>query len=549
MLTLAVKEALEMGFILRRAAIFTMVAGLTVSALAHFREQSPAARGVGSAGKARLPAAGSARAAGEGDAAARAERYLNSVRDEPGLLVGFLARMPKGGDLHNHLSGAVYAESYIDYAAADGDCVDLGTSGLLPPPCDASSGRPPALDALSNATLRNRLIDAWSVRNFHPTPEDRSVHDHFFAAFSRFGVVAGQRHWGDMMAEVVRRAAAEHEVYIELLLSPDAGEARGLLKPSEWSDDFSAMRSRLLDDGMAAVVAKGRRNLDEAEARMRQVLGCGGTHPDAGCSTTVRYQFQVLRALPRQDAFSQMVAGFEMAAADPRVVGLNLVQPEDDRVALRDFALQMRMLDFLHGLYPKVHISLHAGELAPGLVRPDDLGFHIRESIEKGHAERIGHGVDVMQENNPLGLLAEMARRHVLVEICLTSNDLILGVRGRDHPLPIYLRYGVPVALATDDEGVARSELTWEYLRAVETYHLEYATLKRMVRDSLDHSFLPGASLWTAPERVTRVAACSGQALSPEPASAACRRYLDTNEKARIEWKEEVELGRFEAGF
>ena len=126
MLTLAVKEALEMGFILRRAAIFTMVAGLTVSALAHFREQSPAARGVGSAGKARLPAAGSARAAGEGDAAARAERYLNSVRDEPGLLVGFLARMPKGGDLHNHLSGAVYAESYIDYAAADGDCVDLG---------------------------------------------------------------------------------------------------------------------------------------------------------------------------------------------------------------------------------------------------------------------------------------------------------------------------------------------------------------------------------------------------------------------------------------
>ena len=86
----------------------------------------------------------------------------------------------------------------------------------------------------------------------------------------------------------------------------------------------------------------------------------------------------------------------------------------------------------------------------------------------------------------------------MLVEICLTSNDVILGIAGEYHPLPIYMKYGVPVALATDDEGVSRSDMTHEYLRAVETYDfISYRDLKRMARMSLEHSFLPGPSLWS----------------------------------------------------
>ena len=83
-----------------------------------------------------------------------------------------------------------------------------------------------------------------------------------------------------------------------------------------------------------------------------------------------------------------------------------------------------------------------------------------------------------------------MARRKVLVEICLTSNDLILGVRGQQHPLPAYMRYGVPVALATDDQGVARSDMTHEYLRAAEGFGLSYSDLKHLARQSLEYSFL-----------------------------------------------------------
>ena len=189
-----------------------------------------------------------------------------------------------------------------------------------------------------------------------------------------------------------------------------------------------------------------------------------------------------------------MLAGFEVAAADPRVVGVNLLQPEDDPVAVRDFTLQMSMLDFFHKQYPTVKIALHAGELVEGLVPPETLRFHIRESVRTGHALRIGHGADVMYEDEPLKLLQEMAAKKVLVEIALTSNDVILGVKGSRHPLRTYLRYGVPVALVTDDAGVARSTLTLEFRKGVEEQGLDYRTLKRMARNSLEYSFADTAT-------------------------------------------------------
>jgi adenosine deaminase len=205
---------------------------------------------------------------------------------------------------------------------------------------------------------------------------------------------------------------------------------------------------------------------------------------------TVRYISQVLRAGPPEQVFAQILAGFELATRDPRVAGVNLVQPEDDPVAVRDFSLHLAMIDFLRGLYPSVRVALHAGEITGGLVPPEVLRFHIRESIAKGHALRIGHGVDVMQEDDPIGLLREMAAKKILVEVALTSNDVILGVRGKRHPLGLYLQYGVPVALASDDLGVSRSTHTREWVRAVEEHGLDYATLKRLVRNSIAHAFV-----------------------------------------------------------
>ena len=124
------------------------------------------------------------------------------------------------------------------------------------------------------------------------------------------------------------------------------------------------------------------------------------------------------------------------------------------------------------------------------------------------------------------GWLHEMAERNVLVEICLTSNDSILGVSGDEHPLPVYIKYGVPVALSTDDEGVSRSDMTHEYLRAVEGYHLSYSELKQMARQGFEHSFLPGESLWSQTKVVFRVAkTCEGEPLGTEKPGAACEQF------------------------
>jgi hypothetical protein len=420
----------------------------------------------------------------------RTARHFDSIRQQPTLLLAFLHGMPKGGDLHNHLFGAIYAENLINFAARDNFCVDRTTSILIAPPCDDACDRygskPPIACAYQDQVLYNSIVDAWSMRNW---AGEEPGHDHFFASFNKFQL-ALFNHTGDALAESASRAASDHLQYLELMHTADGMQSAGLGAKVGWDDDFAKLREKLLTSGLNNVIATTRQKLDRDEDTMRHVLRCASSTPDPGCAVQVRYLYQVLRGLPKEEVFAQIVLGFELAQTDPRFVGLNLVMPEDWYVPMHDFDLHMKMLDYLHGVYPKVHISLHAGELAMGLVPPEGLAFHIRQSIEQGHAERIGHGTSVMNERDAVGLLREMARRKVLVEICLTSNDLILGVRGPQHPLPAYMRYGVPVALATDDQGVARSDMTHEYLRAAETYGLGYSALKGLARQSLEHSFL-----------------------------------------------------------
>jgi hypothetical protein len=414
-------------------------------------------------------------------------RYFESVRNQPLLLMDFLKQMPKGGDLHNHLSGAVYAESFVKWAVQGGLCIDRATSSFVAPPCDPAKDRPPASAAYQDQGLYNQLLDAFSMRGWFPARE--SGHDHFFATFGKFGL-AGSGRTADMLMEVRSRAAADHLQYLELMFTPDGGGAAGLGRQLGWNDDFGKMREQLLAGGLESILSEISKGLDQLEATENAQMRCGEAGADPGCAVEARYLYQVLRGIAKESVFAQMLTGFEIASRDPRVVGLNMVMPEDGYVSIHDFNLHMQMLDFLHKLYPKVHITLHAGELTPTLVAPEEL-FHIRASVEKGHAERIGHGVDVMREPNPVALLKEMARDRVLVEVCLTSNDVILGLSGNQHPLPVYLKFGVPVALATDDEGVARSNMTQEYQRAVETYHLSYADLKKLARASIAYSFLP----------------------------------------------------------
>ena len=480
----------------------------------------------------------------------RTARYLESIRHQPSLVLAFLRDMPKGGDLHNHIDGAIYAEDLIDFAASDNLCVIRTSSQLIAPPCDSCEKyreKPAIQCAYADQVLYNQIIDAWSMRNWRAG--DESGHDHFFAAFDKFELAAGA-HYAEAIATVVNRAGREHVPYIEFMHTADGMQSAQLGLKVGWDPDFAKLREKLMAAGIKDIAAATTQTLATDQARARKEMHCDTPQSEPGCNVTLRFIYQVLRGLPHEAVFAQILLGFELASADPQFVGLNLVMPEDWYVPTHDFNEHMAMLDYLHGVYPNVHISLHADELAMGLVRPEDLSFHIRASVERGHAERIGHGVSVMDEKDAIGLLRELAQRNVLVEINLTSNDLILGVSGDDHPLSAYMKYGVPVALATDDEGVSRSDMTHEYLRGVEIQGLTYADLKTMARQSLEHSFLRGESLWAQTKGEFRAASsCAGDDPVKEKASPQCARFLAGSERASEQWKLESSLAAFEKQF
>lgn len=488
---------------------------------------------------------------------ARAARaYDAAVKAGPLALHAFLDQFPKGADLHVHLSGAVYAETFIRDAAEDGLCVDPAALSLAKPPCE--SPLVPAKDLNGVLTpaqqaLYDRLVDSFSLRSYFPTP-GWSGHDQFFATFDKFhGLNAS--HIGEWVDEVASRAAAQNQQYLELMQTPTFGRAIALSRQIPFNSDFAAYRAALLSGGLRDDIAADRDDVRSAEARRKEIEHCGTPQATPACNLTVRYIYQVLRGFSPAQVFAQTLLGFEtvqaaMDAHDDSWVGINFVMPEDGFVSMRDYALQMKMVDYLHSVYPKVHITLHAGELAPGMVPPEGLRFHIRQAVKEGHAERIGHGDDVMYEDNARALLKEMAQKHVMVEINLSSNEAILGIKGADHPFPLYRAAHVPVALSTDDEGVSRIEITHEYTRAALDYHLSYADLKQLARTGMEHNFLPGPSLWASPDVFTIPAEpCRRQTLGSDHPSVSCKAFLDASQKAAAQWEQELRFHVFESQF
>ena len=485
----------------------------------------------------------------------RASLNLDAARSNPLQLRNLLYEMPKGADLHNHLYGAVYAESWIRAAASDHLCLDpsalQGAKSVFSKPEGqesqaCSNGKIPTADIYRDQVLYDDLIDAFSMRGFVPSPSVTG-HDQFFRTFARFEGTAGY-HLGEWLDEVAARAGRQNEQYVELMHTPDFGHAASAGYEVGWQDDLARFRDALLAKGLGSDISAAREAMDGAEALRAKRERCGQPDETPGCRVQLRYLCQILRGFPKQQVFAQTIFCFELAAVDPRFVGINMVMPEDGYISMTDYAVQMQMVKFLHTLYPKVHISLHAGEIAPGIVPYEGLCCHIRLAVEQASAERIGHGVDIMYEDRPHELLKEIAAKHVMVEINLSSNDLILGIAGKDHPFPLYRQFGVPVALSSDDEGVSRIDLTHEYVRAVQTYDLHYMALKQMVRTGLEHAFLPGESLWAAPDKFTAtVAACSHDQLGGEKPSTSCATFLKSSEKAQQQWELERRFHAFEA--
>ena len=55
----------------------------------------------------------------------KAAEYFHKIQQDPEKLSEFLLAMPKGGDLHIHLTGSSYAENLLRYAHGDNLCINL----------------------------------------------------------------------------------------------------------------------------------------------------------------------------------------------------------------------------------------------------------------------------------------------------------------------------------------------------------------------------------------------------------------------------------------
>src|SRR5437870_8517787 len=259
----------------------------------------------------------SATAQAEGER--RGTLNLEAARTNPLELRNFLKKMPKGADLHNHLSGAVYAESWIRAAAEDHLCVDIAKLAFAKPQGSSGSGteqpcgdgKVPAADAYKDQHLFDALVDAFSMRGFVPSP-GATAHDHFFDAFSKFGGT-DHRHLGEWIDEVAFRANAQNEQYLELMHTPEFAHAAAIASQIGWQQDFAQFRDTLLAHGLRDEVATATNALNEAETLRQKREHCGQPDDAAAGRVQIRYLCQVLRGFSKQQVFAQTLLCFETA--------------------------------------------------------------------------------------------------------------------------------------------------------------------------------------------------------------------------------------------
>lgn len=127
-----------------------------------------------------------------------------------------------------------------------------------------------------------------------------------------------------------------------------------------------------------------------------------------------------------------------------------------------------------------LHVTIHAGEWGPA--------YNVREAIEEIGAERIGHGVRVMEDDSIVALARE---RQTAFEVCITSNYQSGVFESLEtHPLMQMLEAGLNVTINTDDPSISRITLSHEYYTACEDLKMSQNTLKQRIVAAAKASFI-----------------------------------------------------------
>ena len=179
-------------------------------------------------------------------------------------------------------------------------------------------------------------------------------------------------------------------------------------------------------------------------------------------------QTRVILDHSRRRSTERLWRSLELATRRPQVVAIGLAG--DEAYPAAPFAEVFRA-----ARESGLHLVHHAGETAgPASVR---------EALIVGHAERIGHGIRVLEDPD---LVAELVARQVPLEVCPASNVLLGLVPSLSaHPLRRLTDAGLTVTLNTDGE----TSLVTEYQNAREILGFSDAELAGLARSSVEASF------------------------------------------------------------
>jgi len=479
-------------------------------------------------------ASGLAKGRADETSAAKAFEVAKNSRPE---LLNFLQEFPKGADLHNHLDGTVFSEHALESAEQKNFNYDLVSNSFT---SNEVGDKVISLDELkSNSVYFRAFRESFSIRAWKQVPG--SGRDQFFDVFDR--IASSGISEGTMLRYATNRARLQNIQHLELMASVVPSDVQAKFDSALTSfsiDDLEqayAQISHLINEPSVSNSIQQQISSWEADALLNQPQD----------TLSVRYIGYIIRVIGLRDFFIATASNLTAVNRDKRVVSLTLVVPEDLPAAVADFDNQMKIIDFLWQKMGQPNLSLHAGELNLDDATPTVLKDRIRKSIDLGHSKRIGHGVSIAWEENATGLLTQMAESKILVEICLTSNEAILGIKNDEHPFELYRKFNVPVSLNTDDEGVSRSTLTLEFVKAIERYDLSYADIIELARNSLEYSFLSGTSLYQNGDFTETIPAFKRHNFNSQNVSPEQQQLISDNPKLQAQLKFEQALVEFES--
>lgn len=157
---------------------------------------------------------------------------------------------------------------------------------------------------------------------------------------------------------------------------------------------------------------------------------------------------EIVELLDTNKNFSQKLVGIDLAGNE------GITKPSE----LRN--------EFMPLLERCIKITIHAGET--------ESVESIWEAVYHLSADRIGHGLNLLEKPE---LLKRFIDKNIGVELCPSSNDQIVGfnsslhnskrgVEKREYPLKKYMEEGLKVCINTDDQGISKTNITNEYIKA-----------------------------------------------------------------------------------